>query len=718
MKMQTPTQRGMGRQSKRYLIGVRRVAWGTALLAMLPALAGSVSGEEQKPMGNGASTLDRRAVEVRHLNMRYTFQAPATRQAWEARRKELREQILVGAGLWPLPEKTPLNARVFGKIEGDGYTVEKVLIETWPGFFLGGNLYRPTGKKGPFPAILNPHGHWAKGRLENTDVCSVPARCLNLARQGFIAFAYDMIGNVDTRQMAHAYKGDELWGWGALGMQLWDSIRAADFLESLPDVDKKRIGCTGASGGGTQTFVLAAVDDRIRVAAPVNMISGTMQGGCQCENAPLLRLDTNNIELGAMMAPRPLLMISATGDWTKETPTVEYPAIRAVYALYGAEDRVKSVQIDAGHNYNRASREPVYGWFRRWLARDGAAAAETEPYAERALEGDPQTLRGTSDTDHPPVIADADFLKGWQTASERQLAALWPSDAAGLKAFRTALAPAYRRTLAAEMPEKVEGVSRQPSGVGNRPASGGLATDASRVPTEERLWLERPGQGDRVPALLLMKPGARSGVATLVVHEGGIGALVDAGSGEPKPLVARLLAQDRAVMMIDPFGVGSAQPPASRAEEIAKIRYFTTYNRTDVANRVQDILTALAYLKSRPEVSRVRLVGQGDAGLWCLLARAMATGIDATVVDAARFNDEDDSYRERLFLPGLRRVGDLRTAAALAAPGRLFIHNTAPGFPRDDIYRAYAAAGATPKLRLQEPAASDDEVLWWLNLGK
>jgi dienelactone hydrolase len=513
--------------------------------------------------------------------------------------------------------------------------------------------------------------------------------------------------------MTHAYKGDELWGWGALGMQLWDSMRAADFLESLPEVDKKRIGCTGASGGGTQTFLLAAVDERIRVAAPVNMISGTMQGGCQCENAPLLRLDTNNIELGAMMAPRPLLMISATGDWTKETPTVEYPAIRAVYALYGAEDRLKSVQIDAGHNYNRASRAPVYAWFRRWLARDGTAAAETEPYEEHALELDAETLRGTTEADHPPAITDADFLKSWQAASERQLAAVRPADAAGLRAFRAAMEPAFRHTLAAEWPEGVEGVRRQASGVSNR-----SATLARGMVSEEWLWLERPERGDRVPALLLVKPGVRPGVATLVVHEGGIGALIDAGSGEPKPLVARLLEQGRAVMLIDPFLVGSAQSPTTRAEEIAKIRYFTTYNRTDAANRVQDILTALSYLKSRPEVSRVRLVGMGEAGLGCLLARALAPGIDATVVDAARFDDEDDSYRERLFIPGLRRAGDLRTAAALAAPGRLFIHNTAPGFPRDAIYSTYAAAGATGKLRLQDAAAGDEEVLWWLNLGK
>jgi hypothetical protein len=429
-KKQSNSRRGV---AERRWGGPNRMAYAAALA--LFALPGTAAREGATAVGQGETTWDRRAAEVRHLNMRYTFQPPATRAAWEARRKHLREQILVGTGLWPMPERTPLNARVFGKIEGDGFTVEKVLIETWPGFFLGGNLYRPTDQRGPFPAILNPHGHWSRGRLENTDVCTVPGRCMNLARLGFVAFAYDMIGNNDTRQMTHAYAGDELWGWSALGMQLWNSMRALDFLESLPDVDPRRLGCTGASGGGTQTFALAAVDDRVRVAAPVNMISGTMQGGCQCENAPLMRLDTNNIEIGAMMAPRPLMLISATGDWTKETPNVEFPAIRAVYALYGAEDRVASVQIDAGHNYNRDSRAPVYTWFRRWLARDGSRAA-ARPYEERPFEIDPDTLRATTESDRPPAITDAEFLRGWREAGERRFQALRPADRDGLRRFR------------------------------------------------------------------------------------------------------------------------------------------------------------------------------------------------------------------------------------------------------------------------------------------
>jgi hypothetical protein len=248
--------------------------------------------------------VDRRA-EVRTLDTPWTFTPPADKDTWLTRARFLREQVLVSAGLWPLPEKGPLNPLVFGRIEHGDYSVEKVYFESHPGFYVTGNLYRPVGKAGPFPGVLSPHGHWAYGRLENGADGSVPARCISLARQGYVVFSWDMVGYNDSRQVEHRLLDARLaqWGIGSLGLHLWNSIRAVDFLESLPDVDESRLACSGASGGGTQTFLLAAVDDRIEVSAPVNMISHYMQGGDVCENAPSLRLDTSNVEIGALAAP-------------------------------------------------------------------------------------------------------------------------------------------------------------------------------------------------------------------------------------------------------------------------------------------------------------------------------------------------------------------------------------------------------------------------------
>src|SRR6266487_2952978 len=316
----------------------------------------------------GASAQDSTRTPYRTLNDRFAPPHYATLADWQPRASYLREHVLASAGLVPFPDRTPLRPHVFGKVRRREYSVFKVYFESLPGFYVTGNLYRPEGT-GPFPAILSPHGHWPYGRLENTDIMSGPGRAINLARQGFMVFTYDMIGFNDSRQLTHEFGGqrEKLWGLSLSGLQLWNSIRSIDFLESLPDVDRNRIGATGESGGGTQTFLLAAVDARIKVAAPVNMISLHMQGGCLCENLPGLRLETTNVEIAATIAPRPLLMISATGDWTAETLEREYPAVRAIYELFGAADHVRAVRMTAEHNYNKDSREAMYAWMARWL---------------------------------------------------------------------------------------------------------------------------------------------------------------------------------------------------------------------------------------------------------------------------------------------------------------------------------------------------------------
>jgi len=308
--------------------------------------------------------------------------APASRQQWEARKAVLRTQILNAAGLLPMPAKTPLNPVVTGRIEAAEYTIERVALETRPGYWLGGNLYRPKGKAERHPAVIHPHGHWNYGRLENQPLYSAQTLAANLARRGMVVYMYDMVGYNDTAQTPHDFSTPayQLWGFTPLGLQLWNSIRVLDYLAALPDVDPSRIAATGASGGGSQVFLLAAVDDRLALSAPVNMVSGIMQGGCVCENAPGLRIGTNNVETAAMMAPKPMLLVAATGDWTRNVPRVEYPAIRRVYELYDKAAMVEAVQFDSPHNYHKESREAVYEFLRKHLTTEKSA------WKERATE--------------------------------------------------------------------------------------------------------------------------------------------------------------------------------------------------------------------------------------------------------------------------------------------------------------------------------------------
>jgi dienelactone hydrolase len=642
---------------------------------------------------------DARIHAIRGVSTPYTFPG-YTKAEWSATAAELRTHILVSTGMMPMPEKTPLNAQIFDKIERDDYTVEKVYFEAFPGFFTTGNLYRPKGKTGPFPGIVSPHGHWGRGRLENVELGSIPGRCINFAKQGYVIFAYDMIGYNDSgQQITHRYGGAREWLWGlsAMGLQLLNAIRAVDFLQSLPDVDPEQLGCTGASGGGTQTFMLMAIDERVKVAAPVNMISAHMQGGCLCENAPNLRLDLSNLEIGGMMAPRPLLLVSATGDWTVNTPTVEYPAIRSIYAHFDAEDRVHQVQVDAAHNYNKLSREAVYAWFGKWfLGEEDASKLKEVPFE---VEPDEDLLAFSKRAIPYYALNGEELRTAWAHHAKRQLEERKPTNASELESFRKEIGAVLRHALAVETPTAAE---LQVESVGE------VGGDNF---TAHRLLIGRNGVGDKIPAVLFTpKTDAANRTANVVVHEAGKAGLIQPETGEPVPLVSGLLAAGHAVLTIDTFLTGEYGDIERKENE----GHFTTYNRTVPALRIQDILTAVAYLNSRDDMSAVNLIGIGAAGAWSLLAAGYAD-VTRVVADANGFDNSDDAaYLQSLSIPILRRAGDFRTAGSLIAPRPLLIHNTGDVFRTDWIRDVYGAVGASARLKVEKEAVADDTILEWL----
>ncbi len=555
---------------------------------------------------------DARNRDLPNTDTHFTPKTYRTLAEWQTRKEHLRTQILSAAGLLPMFPKNDLHPQIFGRIENRDYSIEKVLLETLPGYYLGGNLYRPLRLAPPegFPAVITPHGHWNYGRLEHTDLASVPARAISLARQGYVVFAYDMVGYNDTIQTPHDF-GDkpleQLWGFGPLGVQLWNSIRAIDFLEALAGVNPHQIGATGASGGATQTLLVSAVDDRIQFSAPANMVSLIMQGGGLCENAPNLRLDTNNVEFAAMMAPRPTLMTAATGDWTRNMLREEYPAVRSIYELFGKGEDVETLLLDAPHNYNRPNREAMYAFFGKHVLGETDAALFKEKSIRIEKLQDMLVLHNRKLPDN--AVSFQQLFDEWVGFAKAQS-----------ESPRERLTAALAADWPAEVRSQAEG---------------------------ERILLSRPGKGDRVPGIWLRG----SSPPVVVVDPGG------AESARKSSEVAGLLKAGRSVLMIDAFQTGSAMAPRDRS-----VKMFLTFNQSDDANRVQDILTALAWLNT----PGTRLVGLGKAAVWCVFAAAVARQPVELQADLTGFGGSDQDFLDGFFVPGIQRAGGLAAARRLA----------------------------------------------------
>jgi hypothetical protein len=286
---------------------------------------------------------------------------------WEKHADSIRVQIRKGLELQEFPAKTPLLPRYRNKKELNGYSVESVVFESLPGFFVTGNLYKPIGniREKSLAVILCPHGHWNSpedyGRFRN----DMQLRCASFARMGAVVFAYDMVGYGESVQLEHSYDK-------ALLFQTWNSMRIVDFMLTLPEADPERIAVTGASGGGTQTFLLTALDSRIKVSIPVVMVSAHFFGGCTCESGmPIHKTGSKvftNAEIACLAAPRPMLMVSDGDDWTKNNPAVEYPFAKRIYKLYGRESLVENAHLEKeGHDYGKNKRLPVYTFLGKHL---------------------------------------------------------------------------------------------------------------------------------------------------------------------------------------------------------------------------------------------------------------------------------------------------------------------------------------------------------------
>jgi dienelactone hydrolase len=648
-----------------------------------------------------AQAEDSRLGPLKDLNGYFPFTAPQSVQAWEPRRDFVRRQLLVSQGLWPMPTKTPLNAVIHGIIDQGEYTIEKVYFESAPGFFVTGNLYRPKNLTGKAPAVIFPHGHWKDARFliqpdkyVREEIATGQERfveggksrfqsmCVQLARMGCVVWQIDALSDSDSIQFSpeviHKFakqrpEMNRTKGWGlyspqaeanlqsVMGLQTLNLVRSVDFVLGLPDVDPTRLAVTGSSGGGTQTMLLAAADPRVALSYPVVMVSTGMQGGCTCENATLLRLNSGNVEIAALFAPKPQGMNTAN-DWTKELATKGFPDLQKLYGLYGKKD---FVTLQRGehfpHNYNAVTRSGFYALLNKHFKLGFEA-----PIVERDYQPLPKEKLTVWDDAHPaPKAGDPEFERGllkWlKTDAQQQLQALAQTDEGREKVLRPAI-------------ETLIGRPYSQAGTITFPDASTQWRD-SHFRTQGRLLNATYGEEVAVDWLQPTKP---TGEVVIWLDDAGKGSarlpdgtirpelqeLIDRGVGV---LTADLFLQDDKKLKQTRVVTGPREVPA----------YTYGYNHALFAQRVHDVMTITSYLltprdASQPPIKKVSLAGFGQMGAVAAAARAMTGGaIAKAAVDTSgfRFGQLLD-YRDPMFLPG--------GAKYLDVPGLLCVGSTQP----------------------------------------
>ena len=703
-----------------------------------------------RALPEGTLPADARLQAPKDLNGYFPFNPPASKAEWDKRAEFVRRQILVSQGLWPMPTRTPLNAVIHGRIEQPEYTVEKVYFESAPGFFVTGNLYRPKSVKGQVPGVLFAHGHWRDARLSEESPTNLlreistgqerfeqggrsrfQSMCVQLARMGCVVFQWDMLSDSDavqfSRAVVHGFAKQrpemnttENWGLyspqaethlqSIMGLQTWNSIRAMDFLLSLKEVDPARTAITGASGGGTQTMLLAAVDPRVQLSFPAVMVSTAMQGGCTCENSSLLRINTGNVEFAALFAPKPQGMTTAN-DWTKEMATKGFPELEQLYKTLGAPD---NVMLHRGehfpHNYNAVARSAFFTWLNRHFKLGFA-----EPVVERDYAVLTRAQLTVWDAEHPaPKSDDPEF--------ERQLLRWFTDDAAGQMQAAAASPEEFRKVVGGG----VEAL------IGRTIATAGDVEWLLKHKQDQSQYVEMSGLlknktwSEELPVVWLY-PKKWNGRAVVWLDSNGKSALWNA-DGTVKPAVMQLVNSGATVLGADLLFQGEfladGQAP-QQTRTVANPReaaaYTFGYNHTLFAQRVHDVLTLVNYLRTaesgaHPKPSSVEVAGFGTAGPIVAAARAVsgdAITRAAIATGGFRFGKLLD-LRDPQFLPGGAKYLDLPGMLALSAPQPLWLAGEGKEAPV--VSAAYRAGDQSAKLVLDagEPADTETSVARWL----
>jgi hypothetical protein len=630
-----------------------------------PEQSGRGESSGQRPGGTAAPELPydkaiRKYLAVQAAELeRELLPGIKTEAAFENARPALRENYLDMLGLKPLPERTPLKATVTGRLERDGYTVEKLHFQSRPGLYVTANLYLPRPAKERLPAILYQCGHYSQMKRDGAKAAAdCQSHAIWFARHGYVALVVDTLELGEIAALHRGLLQHNRWWWYSAGytpagVECWNAVRAIDYLVSRPEVDPERIGATGISGGGIGTFWVAAADERVKAAAPVSgmgdliFYAGEEGTGrhCDCFFFPN-RARWNWTTIAALVCPRPLLFVNSDNDVYFPMSTNERVGNRLarLYALFGAGDRVQSMVSIGGHGYRTDIRRAVFEFFNRHFKGDARRVDDADstlaPRGSYPIE--PSELRVfPKDNDLPKDEINTKIDETFVARARPEL----PTEKT-FDAWRRDLLDRLRKASFAAWPAK------PPDGpvpaLGDRPAEG-------REVTEEGIevaWRWLPGKdADGVRWLIVLNPGEEAAQV---------------------PAWARDLVGGSSVLLLSPRGVG----PVAWTRNVfpnAVERALPLLGGTSDSGRVWDVMTVVH--RHGPGEVRWRAAGQGQAGI----VAAYAALYEPAVAEVVAVNPPP-SHQPRLAgaaygppLMNVLRVLDVPEALGCLAPRRLVL---------------------------------------------
>ncbi len=578
-----------------------------------------------------------------------TYQLTADRKDWQKKRVELREQIWNCLGT-SVDHKLDLDYREYGTIKMDGYAVKRITYQSRPGFHVTANLYIPEGK-GPFPAVVNMHGHWSQGRLAER----VQARGHSLAKNGYVCLAVDAFGSGE-RSVSHGvfeYHGSNLGaslmnvGETLMGMQVVDNMRGVDLLCSMGYVDSERIGATGASGGGNQTMWLAAMDDRVAAAMPVVSV-GSFQSyatgvNCVCELLPGGLTFTEESGVLALTAPRALKICNCLHDSNHTFFPSEmlrsYKEARKIYQAYGSDEKISYQIFNLPHGYWPEIREAMLGWFDLHLKGKGHGAPKVEIPFEALPENDVMIFeKGKRACE---VVSIPDFCIKQGSELRRKYLQLSSFDIA-----------AKKEELAASLHLGKPLVTSKVIGYGTEDGweKSALVTECGRM----------------IP-LLVKHPAGKGRDYTILCHP----------EGKDKLAGSKLLEgveSGNGVILLDLWGGGETASPDVQVVVYHNLsRSVLWLGRTLMGEWVRDLKLVVEFARGSLKARQINLGGAKEAGLAALFASVFTEGISSVELSNSPvsylFSKEilpNNYFSMAVHLPGFLKWGDVSLAAAIS----------------------------------------------------